>query len=33
MKWINEKAFIIGYIEEAKADKFIKHLQLNTDKV
>ena len=29
----NEKAYIIGFIEESKAEKFIKHLSLNTDKV
>ena len=29
----NEKAYIIGFIEESKAEKFIKHLSLNSDKV
>jgi hypothetical protein len=29
----NEKAYIIGFIEESRAEKFIKHLSLNTNKV
>ena len=29
----NEKAYIIGFIEESKAEKFIKYLSLNSDKV
>jgi hypothetical protein len=29
----NEKAYVSGFIQESKAEKFIKHLSLNSDKV
>ena len=29
---MSEKSYVIGFIEESKADKFIKHLSLNSDK-
>jgi hypothetical protein len=30
---INEKAYIIGFVEESKAENFIKQLSLNSDKI